>query len=120
MTLKIKDKVDQGLEHCRSTKGGCIDCPYHMTSDGEVIPTPKCFYTLTADMKKIMNSYEMQINMLSEALEEYERAEFEKPKVKARAIHFKSDGSIDWEPAEDESCCTFTFEMDKLGEKRDE
>lgn len=117
MTLKIKDKVDQGLEHCRSTKGGCIDCPYHMTSDGEIVPTPKCFYTLTTDMKKIMNSYEMQINMLSEALEEYEHAEFEKPKVKA--VHFGPD-RIDWELVEDVPYRTFTFEMDKLGEKRDE
>ena len=116
MTLKIKDKVDQGFEHCRSAKGGCIGCPYHMTNDGETIPAPKCFYTLIADMKKIMNSYEMQINMLSEALEEYERAEFEKPKVKS--IRFEPS-SIEWAISTDDSR-TFTFEKDKLGEKRDE
>jgi hypothetical protein len=88
-----------------------------MTNDGETIPAPKCFYTLMADMKKIMNSYEMQINMLSEALEEYEHAEFEKPKVKS--IGFEPM-SVDWTLIKDEPYHTFTFEMDKLGEKRDE
>ena len=117
MTLKIRDKIDQGFEHCRLFGEGCTGCPYHMTDDGEKIPAPDCFGTLVADMKKVMDNYEMQINMLSEALEEYEHAEFEKPKVKA--VHFGPD-RIDWELVEDVPYRTFTFEMDKLGEKRDE